>query len=400
MARCVGPYAGRWIAGRPRTHPAGADTRGDPGPGIVDTRPVRGLVLLVVAACGSTVPAAPVPVAPGSLREPGSRPTLAPIDRAPVDPIGVLATDGGATSLLQPGAAQLELHATPIDSPGPTPPIPVTIVAEQGSRVRVAVRLARARFVIWTERARLYALLLRDQIVSPAAGRVTRPADPAVMLRAGSAVKRLAHHDTWTQVRFSGAVEVEGWVPDAVLGEEAPSRPYRGRIGSGRKTLMVMPGAVIRAEPTWAGPQLAVMANGYFLDIVREVDEAWSEISYGDGDVTLSGFVSRRDPPGRVHRKRADPALAPVPITPNTRVASGTCLYARGSDDPIGYLVGDQDVDLAGDGRGEWALAIDTPWGPIAFAARGPDPTSLVACAPDKAVPPSTLVAPPPPTAP
>jgi len=357
-------------------------------------------VILVLTACGSTVPP-PVPVAPGPSIEPVNRSTSARTERAPIDPIVALApTEGGLTSLLQPGAAQLELHETPIDSPGPTTPIPVTIVAVQGSRVRVAVRLAQARFVIWTERARLYALLLRDERVAPAAGRAVQPSGPHVMLRAGSAVKRLAHEDTWTQVRYSGAVEVDGWVPDAVLGEEAPSRPYRGRIGSGRKTLMVTPGAVIRAEPKWAGRQLAVMANGYFLDLVREVDQAWSEISYGDGDVTLTGFVSRRDPPGRVHRKRPDPALAPVPIIPNTRVASGTCLHARGSGDPIGYLVGDQDVDLAGDGHGGWAITIDTPWGPIAFTARGPDPTSLVACAPDKAAPPSTLVVPPPPTAP
>jgi len=371
--------------------------RGDPGPRIVDTGGVRGLVLLVVTACGSSVPAAaPVPSsAPSAPTAPAKRAASARIERALIDPLVALTpTMGGPMSLLQPGSAQLELHATPIVSPGSTRPVPVTIVAEQGSRVRVAVRLAHARFVIWTERARLYALVLRDQQLAPGPGRVVTSSEPHATVRAGTAVMRLARKDTWTQVRYSGAVELDGWLPEAVLAEEAPWRSQRGRTLSGRKTLMVTPGAVIRAEPRWAGRQIAVMANGYLLDNVRDVDEAWSEISYADGDLALTGFVSRRDPPGRVHRKRPDPALAPVPITPNTRVASGTCLYARANGDPIGYLVGEQDVDLAGDGRGGWTLAVDTPWGPIAFAARGPDPTSLAACAADKTVLPSTPVAP------
>jgi hypothetical protein len=157
---------------------------------------------------------------------------------------------------------------------------------------------------------------------------------------------------------------------------------------------MVTPGTVIRAEPRWAARQLGVTAIGYFLETVRDVDDAWAEIAYADGDVSITGFASRRDPPGRVHRKRPDPSLAPLPITPNTKIASGTCLHARIDGDPIGYIVGDQDVDLVDAGRGWWTVAINTPWGPIAFSARGADPTSLIACAPDKTVPASTLGAP------
>lgn len=320
---------------------------------------------------------------------------LAVPERPAVDPIVALTPlPRGMFSVLQPGAVQLELGATPIESPGPSRPFPVSIVAEHGSRVRVAVRLGHARFLVWTERARLFAILLREQRVAPYAAQTGMPSDKHVVLRAGAPVHRLARKDGWTQVRYSGAFEVEGWLPDDALGEEAPANDKVGRIPSARRTMMAIPGTVIRSEPKWAARQLAVMANGYYLETEREVDDAWNEVSYSDGDLVLTGYASRRDPPGRVHRKRPDPSPAPVPITPNTKVASGTCLHASADGDPIGYLDGDQDVDLADAGRGWWTVTIDTPWGPVAFVAKGPDPMSLLACAPPNTVRASTLAPP------
>jgi hypothetical protein len=355
---------------------------------------VRRLVILVLTACGSSGP--PAPIVPNVAVAPVAPPARTPpADRAPIDPMTALVPAAGqAVSLLQPGAIQLELHATPIDGPGPALPIPVLIVAEQGSRVRVAVRLPHARFLVWTERARLFALLLRDETVAEHAGGGGMPSDKTAILRAGAPVQRLAHKDAWTQVRFSGAVEIEGWVPDATLGEASPAPRSNGRFHGARRTQMAMPGTVIRAEPRWGTRQLAVMANGYYLEAVRDIDDAWSEIAYNDNDVALTGYVSKRDPPGRVNRKRPDPSLAPPPVLPNTTVASGTCLHARVDGEPIGYVVGDAEVDLVDAGRSWWTITINTPWGPIPFAARGPDPTTLVTCTPDKTVPAAKLVAP------
>jgi len=98
--------------------------------------------------------------------------------------------------------------------------------------------------------------------------------------------------------------------------------------------------------------------------------------------------VSRRDPPGRVHHW-AETDGTPM-ITPNATAASGTCLYARARGDAIGYLVGTRPVDLEDAGAGWWTLTIDTPWGPLAFAAHGAARTELVACAPPGTVPPPT----------
>jgi hypothetical protein len=336
---------------------------------------------LCLAACGTTlVPATPSPAPP---RRVPTEP-----DRPPVDPIATLTPDDTAIrSWLVPGSIYLELGAAAIATGGAGRPIEVTPIDEEGNLQRVAVRLDHARFSVWVDREQMLAVLKRDQRIDalgvPAVG-----SEVQVVLRAGATVRRLAHRDRSTQVRYLGALEIEGWVPDEVLADRGPPRGGAGRIPTGRKTFMVLPGAVIRAEPRWAASELALMGTAYSLDIIRELDDAWTEVGYEDGDVVVHGFVSRREPPGRLHHWRdGDP---PPTIAPNTSAPSGTCLYTRAAGDAIGYLVGNRPVALEDIGRGWWSLTIDTPWGSLGFAARGPSKTELSACAPPGAVPPVT----------
>jgi len=333
-----------------------------------------------LAACGAAAPSPTVPAPRTRAAEP---------DRAPIDPLVVLTPDDTAElSWVIPGPILLELGGSAIAAAGAGRPIEVAAFEQQGNLMRVAVRLEHARFSVWIDRAHLLSVLHRDQRIdvrgmSPASG------DAEVTLRAGATVRRLAHRDGATQIRYLGALQVEGWVPDGALADRGHARDGVGRIPTGRKTLMVVPGAVIRAEPRWASSELAIMASGYFLDSVREVDEAWTEVSYEDGDVSVHGYVSKRDPPGRVHRWReADGAST---VAANATVASGTCLYSRPSGDAIGYVVGNRQVDLDEAGEGWWTIAIDTPWGPLGFGARGPSKTELVACAPPGTVPPAPI---------
>jgi hypothetical protein len=86
--------------------------------------------------------------------------------------------------------------------------------------------------------------------------------------------------------------------------------------------------------------------------------------------------------------------------TPSAKAASGTCLYARARGEPIGYIVGDRDVQLDDAGGGWWTLTLDTPWGPLELAARRSAPRELVACAPAGSVPPPAGSAPPQPPSP
>jgi len=335
-----------------------------------------------LAACGGAAAQAPSPPTPKP-----SRIHVDP-DRAPVDPIAALTPDDVAElSWVVPGPIRLELGGTTVAAGGIGRPIEATPIDEEGNLVRIAVRLEHARFSVWIDRGQMLSVLTRDQRIDalgvPAVG-----SDVEVVLRAGATVRRLAHRERSTQVRYLGALQVEGWVPDTVLADRGRPRDGSGRIPTGRKTLMVIPGAIIRAEPRWAASELAIMASGYFLDTVRELDDAWTEVSYEDSDVIVHGYVSRRDPPGRLHHWRDSDA--PTKVAPNVSIASGTCLYAHTGGDAIGYLVGNRPVDLEDSGSGWWTVTIDTPWGPLGFAARGPSRSELAPCAPPGTVPPVT----------
>lgn len=340
---------------------------------------------ICLVACGGpvVVPANPVTRAPPHRAKPEP-------DRPPIDPIAALTPDAAAeVSWVVPGPIQLELGGTSIGAAGTGRPIEVSAIDRQGSLERVAVRLEHARFSVWIDRVHMLSVLTRDQRID-ALGVPATGSEVEVVLRAGATVRRLAHRDrsTQTQVRYLGALQVEGWVPDDVLGDHGHARDGTGRIPTGRRTLMVIPGAVIRAEPRWAAGELAIIANGYFLDTIRDVDEAWTEVSYEDGDVVVHGFVSKRDPPVRVHHWHDGDAATPT--TPNATAASGTCLYARAGGDAIGYIVGNRPVELDDAGAGWWTVTLDTPWGPIGFVAKGATRTELVACAPPGTVPPVT----------
>jgi hypothetical protein len=335
--------------------------------------------VVVIAACSG---------APGATRAPnppelgGKRAPVA--DEAPLDPIGALAPvpDQPVASLV-PGRAQLELSGTTIDAPGGNRAIEVVVIDRHGSMVRAGVRLEHARFSVWSEASRLLGVLKREHELAT----IGPPTTMFVKLRPGARVRKLARKNKQTQVRYVGAVEVEGWIPDDDLGEIGPSQERNHRVPTGRRQLMLMPGAIIRVEPKWAAKQLALMAHASFIDVVKEIDDAWVEVAYTDREIDLRGYVSKRAPPGKVHRVR-DPEVPPPAPAPNAKVTSGTCLYARRGGDPIGYVVGDRDVQLDDAGGGWWTLSLDSPWGALPFAAKGPTQTTLEACAPPGAISP------------
>ncbi len=349
--------------------------------------------LLLIAACGGTATPAPTPPK-GSDAKPVDRPLAEDKDHAPIDPIAVLAPDDDQpVSWLSPGSIQLELGGQSIQSPGGNRPIEVAVIDHHANVVRAAVRLDHARFSLWSDRTRLFGVLSRDTRVETFAGQNPMD-DMQVTLKAGARIKRLAKKNGRAQVRYVGALEVEGWISDEVIGESGAKGGYRGRIPSGRRSVMMIPGTIIRSQPQWGNNELALVAQGYMLDSIREQQDGWIEVGYADGDVNVHGWTSKMQPPGRIHRPR-DPDAPPPVITPNAKVASGTCLYSKRDGDAVGYIVEDRDVQLDDAGSGWWTLSIDTPWGPIPFAAKGPAAETLRTCAPSGTVPASKLSPPP-----
>ncbi len=332
--------------------------------------------LIALCGCATAAPSAPEPASPRT-----TAPATARIEpRAPVDIIEALAQPLAESSWVVPGPAQLTLGGASLQALEGAPRLEVSVLEEQGTDVRVGVRLDHARFAVWMARSRLLAIVAREQRVHQIGAPIVIGGDPMqVVLRRGAQVQRLARKDGQTQVRYIGAFEVEGWIPDDAIADRAPADHKKiGRIPSGgRKPMMLMQGSIVRAEPKWAGHPLAVMNHGYFVDVVKQLDDAWSEIFYEDGDLTVHGYVSRRDPPGRTHRKRqVETASA---LVPNTTVRDGTCLYIGG--EPMGFIVGSRQVLVEKTGRPRWyTLTIDTPWGEIAFEASGATAQELATC--------------------
>ena len=303
--------------------------------------------------------------------------------------LAVLSDPARDVAWIVPGAAQLELAGAPVQAPDGAEALEVIPLDERGNDVRVGVRLDHVRFALWTQRARMLAIVAHDQRVEdrPGGGFTAWSAEPVeARLRATALVHRLAHEKGWTRIRYSGALEINGWVPDAALVDHTPAgKQPTGRLPTGRTTLAVFPGIVIRSEPQWSGRELAVMATGYFVDEINPVDDAWTEVAYEDGDVLVHGFVSRHDPPGQVHHAREADAITPVAT--NASAPAGTCLYASEGGEPIGYLVDDQPVALEPTHPGWFSLAVDTPWGAVMFAARGATEAELATCGPAAVAP-------------
>jgi hypothetical protein len=323
-----------------------------------------------------------------------------------LDPIAVLSAvpEAYARSYLVPGIAALELGGPQIQAPPAAPELEVTLLDEQSTMVRAAVRFDGIGFALWTERARLLEIVTHEQRVSETKGGGWFGPDsgiaPYAELRTGAHVRVLGHKDAWTQVRYLGALEIDGWVPDAALTERSRDEHRNpGRFPNGMQSLMVLPGTVIRTEPKWVAPELAVVANGYLLDVIQPVaspalpggaappqggagliDEAWSAVAYEDGDVRVRGYASKHDPPGQVHRPH-EPDAPPPAITANAQLPRGTCLYASQGSEPIGFVLAAHDGELSSARTPGWfTVSFDTPWGPITFMARGSSELSLATC--------------------
>lgn len=329
--------------------------------------------MIALCACGGAATNA-VPDSPPAKRSAKSHAE----PRAGVDIIATLAEPLSEVSWIAPGPAQLVLGGASLQAIEGAPRLQVGVLEEQGNDVRVGVRLVHARFAVWMSRARMLAIITRDQRVATPGAPIAIGSDPMqVVLRRGAQVQRLARKDGKTQVRYVGAIDVEGWIPDdAISDRAAPGREQRGRAPTGRKPLMLIAGSVIRVEPRWAAHELAVTNQTYVVDVIQPIDDAWSEVSYEDGDVAVHGFVSKRDPPGRTHRRK--PPEPTAPLTPNATVGDGTCLHVAGEE--VGFIVGDQPAIVETSRVGWSTVTIDSPWGPIAFDVKGSTETELAKC--------------------
>lgn len=327
------------------------------------------LATSALAACGGSSASSPPGASPGGGGS--ARPASGGL-RAAIDPLPFLRDPPpvAVRSWVKPRAARLDLGDKP-SSPEyePSSPIEVMLVEPGPTLSRVAVTTPAARFVVWVERGDLLAVLSRDVSTRPAMAPAT--ADIGATLRAGASVDVLERTDERSRVRYSGAVELEMWVPnDALADQGEPIDAQQGMPFQGPKLFHGVPGVAIRAEPRWGTPQLAALARIYFITEVRTLDDGWSEVEYSDRAVTVRGFASRRDPPVRL-ASRATASQPSSQLDTNEKLTAGTCLHARARGELVGVTSDVVPVAaVAADREGWWDVTMETPWGPMTFAAQ------------------------------
>lgn len=287
---------------------------------------------------------------------------------ATVDPMPFLREPAATAkrTWVKPRAAWLDVGDRASSPDGEADAVEVTLVETGPTLVRVAVNAPAARFVVWVERRDLFGVMARD--VDVRADFTAPAADIGATLRQGAAVEILERTAERSRVRYSGAIELETWVPNDALSAEAEPVDRGGPSVSG-KLLHAAPGMAIRTEPRWGSQLLAALARTYFVNEVRAVDDAWSEVQYSDRAISVRGFASRRDPPVRLAARA--PSSAPLSgLDLNEKLTAGTCLYARVRGEVVG-IANDYFASTApADNEGWWNVTMETAWGPMTFAAR------------------------------
>lgn len=321
----------------------------------------------MLLGCGGAAAPGQPGAAPPSARRSGSAAGGA------VDPLPYLADSPPSPKrgAVLPRAAWLDLGDPAPVSPESEPrdPVEVVIVEPGATLVRVAVRTPVLRYVVWVKREDLMAVLLQEVKVGPPVTSASQRV--GATLRAGAHVDVLERKEQRVRIRYSGGVELETWVAAAALAEQGEPLEAGSPIFSGLRLFHASPGLAIRAEPRWASTLLAVLARTYIVEEVRVVDEAWSEVQYADGAVSVRGFASRRDPPQRLHgRATTAPSASALPAS-GDKLPAGACLYASPQGEAIGLTLAPVPAVIAVTEREGWrSVTIDTPWSPMRFSAR------------------------------
>jgi hypothetical protein len=317
-----------------------------------------------------------------------TRPVAVERDDPSVDPIVELATRAVDANMgwIAPRELFTERGGAPIYPAAVTPPQSVQILERHRGEVRIGVRMANARVALWADSSSLYGVIRDDTSVDDAGhtGAFASADDPEVRLHMGARVTVLGREDHRVHVRYTGQLEVDGWVPSVMVSDRMPGHERIPHMNTSfGHVIAVNPGAAIRVEPQWSARILAVMVGGLgsFLTVERNLPDDEYVVSYVDNDVAVRGYVSLREAPSPIRGELGQRPPPPQPPTPATAtVAAGTCLYARERGEPIGFITESAAVDLE-PASGSWfTITLDTPWGPMAFAAQGTSATSMVAC--------------------
>ncbi len=345
---------------------------------------VGGLAAGPLAGCGTARPArlaqakAP-PAAP--ITTPGPTGTASDDQAQPqlstAALVAILTSPQPATPMTIVRISDAELDAaTPVTAPESQTSnfVDAAALEVQGKRTRIAFDMPEVRMLLWVPSAMVARYIVADLELPQPHSFGSEPPGYA-KLRAGALVEVLSHTDDKIAIRHVGALQVSGTVPRSALTSSVPER--RNGAPAGYNSILTIPGALIRQQPTVIAPVLATVNTAYQLVRLRSVDATWDEVAYSDFAVDVRGYYAKTMPPGsRNGQWRARSQLS-LENSGDTTLPAGTCLYASVGGAITGIIKSDCAVNVITSARSGWRTAeVATPWGPLTVALRTTAPAT------------------------
>lgn len=346
------------------------------------TLTVAGLVGGLATGCGTTRPTASNPTAVPATASGSTAGVTVVGDRAQPDlsaaAIVALLTapqPAAPMTVVRIGPAELDA-STPINAPELAAPtfVDAAAILVQGPRTRIAFDTPDLRMLLWVPSPAVAQYIAADLVLQQVPGFGTEPRGFA-KLRAGALVETLSHRKDKVEIRHLGGLQITGTVPRSALTSKVPER----HIGApaGFNTILTIPGALIRQQPTITAPIVATVNTAYQLVRVRSVDATWDEVAYSDFSVDVRGYYAKTMPPGGRHGQWQQRSQVSLENVGDTTLPAGTCLYASVGGAITGIIKNDCNVSVAVSPRNGWStVELATPWGPLTVALRRTAPAT------------------------
>jgi len=302
-------------------------------------------VAVTLAACRSSGPAAPPPVAPPAEK------VAAPIRYLP---LAEVLRDGVWT--------EIGPHAV-IGQLGVSPTL-LAVVGERDDEVQVVYEDWEARVVGWVPVERLHATVLRPVALAGSAESRPRESHAAVLLLPGVPVAELDRADGRVEISASdGEIGARGWVDDDVLGRVWVAEPFPD---DPEATHDLQPGTPIYRSPSTDAVVVAT-AGSVAKAVELGTRGGWSEIRVVGSWMNVHGFVeeSALELTGGAMYGFGKMGGQPPASWPD--VPAGTCLVAAAGGEPVGVtLVAMNDREPVPGGA---KVELSPPWGDVVLLA-------------------------------
>jgi hypothetical protein len=312
---------------------------------------------LAAGACGGQAPGA------GAIHGPARAATAGRGETCDRDAI-VEAIDGARlrARLGRLGDARFELAGTAIRGDGGAIEDTVPVLAQDGDRLRIAVRGQRVTLLVWVDRADLAPVTLVEHRVSYAPGRAPPPDGLGLTVYPGHPVDADGE-DGWVRVHGHGLFAFDGWIPDDRGDVWEPVPPPS--IAGGE--VWIERGSSIIDDPDGKGHVLASVRRSIKAHLLESNALAADKVELVDADARLVGYAVRPPPMRRIGTPEGGGLAFDERPEP---VRFRDCLYSEPGGAVIGLYDGPLPAVDAADQDGWGVTPVTTAWGDVVLSVR------------------------------